>query len=61
MGFKFGPYIDFDSCTEEIKKISNCPCNEGLRTVYLYHYDIIKKKFTYTGFKLDNLKSSSNS
>jgi ABC-type branched-subunit amino acid transport system substrate-binding protein len=56
MGFKFGPYVDFDSCTEEMKKIENCPCNAGLRTVYLYKYDIIKKNFVYTGFKLDNLK-----
>ena len=60
MGFKFGPYIDYDSCNEEMEKIDNCPCNEGLRTVYLYHYDIIKKQFAYTGFKLDNLKCSLN-
>jgi hypothetical protein len=45
-GFKFGPFLDFADCKDNFK---NCPCNVGLRDLYLYKYNTNSKFFENIG------------
>jgi hypothetical protein len=41
--FEYGPYLNYQSCDKNKK--GDCPCNSGLRFVYLYSYIPNKKYF----------------
>ena len=50
--YKFGPYIDIENC----KKIDkNCPCNVGLKNVYLYKFNISSKNYILQKFRSTNI------
>ena len=42
--FKYGPYLNYEDCKDNIDP-KLCPCNTGLRYVYLYKYNVKKRDF----------------
>lgn len=51
--YKFGPYIDIENCKKLDK---NCPCNVGLKNVYLYKFNISTKNYILQKFRSTNIE-----
>lgn len=52
-GLTYGPYYTEDDC-KDINNLLNCPCNSGLRSVYLYQYSNKNKTFNQI-YEINNL------